>query len=61
VKEEKEIEAYTTWNKFAGYHGAFPWDNAWVSNNSGEHAEAFFCDRGLHVVHRGNFFFWDRK
>jgi hypothetical protein len=49
VKEKKSKSTYTTWNKLAGYHRTFARDDTWVSNNAREHAEAFFCDRSLHV------------
>jgi hypothetical protein len=50
---KKEVETYTSWYKLARYHGAFARDDTWVGNRAREHAEAFLCDRGLHVVHRG--------
>jgi hypothetical protein len=43
-------EAYSTWNKRAGYHGTFARHDTWVRNNAREHAETFLRDRGLHIV-----------
>lgn len=43
----EEEASYTTWNKLSGYHGSFARNDTWVGNNAREHAEAFFCDRGL--------------